>query len=317
MTARRIRLRSYASRAVGLLLLAWILARSDITAIAQQIRSVHVSLYLFTFLLFLPQLWLKAIRWRRLVTERGGATMTRGQALASYASAIFLGACTPGRLGELSRISYARNAGAGPGRAVAATIADRLLDLGMLVFLGYGAAVIHFGFTSRHALIVLALLAGGVTAAVLAVILRHRLLSVVRRVAGRILSDTRAERLDAELLEFSEALARTPWRTWAFCLLLTLLAWSAYYVQRYAIAAAAGVNADFMYVTAVVSVVGLLGVLPVSVLNIGTRDAALLLLLADIGVPAEQAVGFSSLILLAMLANTAFSSIFFLARRRH
>ncbi len=67
--------RKYASRVIGLVLFAWILARSDLAAIAEQIRSVHVSLYLAAFLLFLPQLWLKAMRWRRLVTKQGGAAM--------------------------------------------------------------------------------------------------------------------------------------------------------------------------------------------------------------------------------------------------
>jgi hypothetical protein len=56
--------------------------------------------------------------------------------------------------------------------------------------------------------------------------------------------------------------------------------------------------------------------LPVSVLNIGPRDAALVLLLAGAGATAEQALALSALILVTLLVNWGLSCLVFVSTAR-
>jgi len=308
--------RRHLPRLIGLALFAWIIARSDMGKILAGIRAVRLPVFAAAVLLFVFIAWIKSVRWRHLLLSGTGIRMTAPRAFQYYMAAVFLGACTPGRLGELRKISYATRSGASVGRAVAATLLDRALDLALLIALGYFAILYHFGLSSPHATAALGFVLGGCIALAAAVAFRRRLFALLERAAKSLLSETHAEHLGRETKEFANVLLGYGVSTWAISTALTAIACVGYYLHRYTITQAAGIDAGFVYISIAMTAIALLVLLPVSILNIGTRDAALIFLLAKVGVSAEQAVSCSSLILLAILINTLVSSLFFLSLKR-
>jgi hypothetical protein len=54
---------------------------------------------------------------------------------------------------------------------------------------------------------------------------------------------------------------------------------------------------------AAVSIVGMIGLVPITISGVGTRDATMIFLFSLVGLPSEAAVGFSTLILFLLAEN--------------
>ena len=301
----------YLLKLIGLALFAWILSRHDLGAIKAVLRSVNLPLFTCSVALFLPLAWLKAVRWRAFVAGSKRLRMSRRKAYRYYLAAMFLGACTPGRLGELAKIGYAERYRVGLGRAAAATLLDRAWDFAMLLGLGYLAVLFFYGTRSPHALRLLLLLLAGAAGLAMLFFARRLVKRLLLRAGHALLSEAHALRLELDTNDFMAAIRGYPFRTWLTTGGCTLLAWLGYYLQRYVLSVSLGLDLNFLFCAIVMTAVALLTLLPVSILNIGTRDAALIVLLARVDVTSEQAVALSTLILASILINAAISGIFF------
>ena len=80
---------------------------------------------------------------------------------------------------------------------------------------------------------------------------------------------------------------------------LTVLAWSIMATYMYFLALALGLNAPWDIFFAVIPIVNLLYILPISFSGLGTRDATVVLLLGYIGIAAESAIALSLLALIS------------------
>lgn len=316
MSARFHFLRAHLLKVVGLLLLVWLLARSDLGKIAREIRSLNPRIFLLSLLMFVPAMWFRAMRWRILLVAGSGARLSRGDAFRYYLSALFLGVCTPGRLGEVLKVSYARKAGATLGGAVAATLMDRLLDLALLVVLGCVTVVAHYGAFSRPALGVLGFLIAGSALLGLLLASRRTLQRVLETVACRVLSQTRMGDARREGAGFESAFRSCNLKLIAKCSALTAAASLAYYVERYLQVRAIGIDMGFAEASMIMTVVAFLALVPISVINIGPRDAALIVFLADAGVSRERAIALSSVILMSILIEAAGCAPLFFSGRK-
>ena len=300
---------------LGLALLAWLLARQDLPALAAALRGTRLDLFGAALLLFFPLVGLRAWRWRALVADAAGPRLDGGAAFREYAATVFLGALTPGRVGELYRLRCVTRRGASLGGAAAPALLDRACDIAFLAGLGALALVVHAGGIGlRLQPVLLAALAlGAGLAAGLA--FRKRAAGLFQALARRFLKTAHAERLERELGNLLAAVRGVPPRTWLASAAATAAAWAVFFTQRYMLARALDLDVGIVPLCTAMVAVALLVLLPVSILNIGTRDAALVLLLGAEGVGSEQALAFSSLILLTLLANWGISCLFFLTVR--
>ena len=87
--------------------------------------------------------------------------------------------------------------------------------------------------------------------------------------------------------------------------LITALSWFFYYIQMYIVAQSANItNISLLHLSMILTVVGFITLIPISISGIGTRDAALIFFLTPFMIAKEQIIIFSSLILLMYLFNT-------------
>ncbi len=127
------RARSWLPRLLGPVLLVVLLLRTDTQALIETLAGAKTINLVGAFLLILPILFLRTIRWRNLLFPHAPAY---GESLALYGFGVFAGTFTPGQVGELGKAYFLRKRGVPLGKAVYATILDRLLDLVFLLPFG-------------------------------------------------------------------------------------------------------------------------------------------------------------------------------------
>jgi uncharacterized membrane protein YbhN (UPF0104 family) len=284
---RRLRL------AIGPLILLLILWMLDPRELFQALRRAEPLPLLAAYLMPLPAIALRALRWRLLLGRRGAPWRGR-ELLALYAQSIAAGVATPGRLGDLAKGALVSGRGVGLARGLWSALLDRLADLGFLALLASGAAALHaapqLGRGALLAPVALSLPAGSAALAFLS-----------GPGAGRW-----AARLSALLgRRYSLEIPPDP-GTGAGgalgCSLLTLASWALTYAANDLYCASLGLDVGYLEIAGISAVTSLVAALPISIAGAGTRDAALIVLLAPYGATPAEAVALSAL----MLSNVLF-----------
>jgi uncharacterized membrane protein YbhN (UPF0104 family) len=284
-----------ALRLTGLALLLWLLTRADWGVFARHIGQVDTA-YLYAMPLFTSaMIAVRALRWNRILSVRG-ISFPHGRAWSIYATGVFLGTFTPGRLGDLAKAGYARQERGMDWRsAVASAVLDRLFDMVFMAGVGIAAAV-HFGWPALGERDLLSertapMLAGLVFAfcavgwAVRRWLIRHTDKTGMVGRWGDLLREG-----GREMAELTQVVG---WQA----LVLTVLAYAIYFAQTICMAKALELPLTAWEVVAAIALVGLASFLPISIAGLGTREGGLTLIMAHCGVPdsAEAALAYSAL----------------------
>ncbi len=282
--------------ALGPALLLVILAGVDRSQLLAALRQAEPLPLIAAYLVPLPAILLRVARWRILLGEEGRHLGFR-ELTTLYAQSIAVGVLTPGRVGELAKAAAVTRRGVAVGSATWSAVLDRAADLGFLAVL----AGVALGLPLARRLeggVPLALAAAGLAGGAAAAWLlgasgrgaRWRRAWVERLAPDR---SGAPERPRARVAAPSAAAA---------CALLTAASWALTYAANFLYCRALGLPVGYLEIAAISAVCSLVASLPLSIAGIGTRDAALLALLAPLGVSPAQAVALAAL----MLSNTLF-----------
>lgn len=282
---------------LGLVLLAWVLSRLSLGEMRAAFVRVPAASVALSCLWFALNLWLKVVRWQRLLAAQG-IILPHRVALAAFLSSQFYAQVTVGRVGELLRIEALIERGVGAGTALAACIFDRLLD----VYAVLAAGMCFGAFWLGDARIVL--LAALVLAA----------LALCGAAAMRVLERepawlTRAARwpLAARVLHHARDLVRgvrpmlAP-RPLLEAAMWTVCAWYLYLAALFALADGLQIAVSRVLLTATAAFAALSSLLPVTISGLGARELIYIQVLRARGVSAEDAATLSLLHLALMSA---------------
>lgn len=263
---------------MGPLALAAILYHLDAARLGRQLLAVRVGPLLWALLPLALSVFVKGLRWNLLIRAYG-VREPLADSMRTYAVGILYGMLTPGRLGELWKAQPLARRGVSWGRAVTACVLDRMLDLASLAVLALGVLL------PRQWSVIAAL--GMLGAVAVGALLR------VWSAAGRRLGPALLRRLGQK--QTDEATPSRPWNAPALAF-WTLVFWMLYFWQIACLAAAADLCLPAPLWIPAVALAAIAAMLPVSILGLGTREAALLFLLAGRADP-ETIVLFSLLYL--------------------
>lgn len=279
--------------AIGPLILVLILWTLDPRELFRALGAAEVGPLLAAYLVPLPAIALRSLRWRVLLGRRGAPWRSR-ELLALYAQSIAAGVATPGRVGELAKGALVAGRGVGLAHGLWSALLDRLADLGFLALLASGAAALHaapgLGRGALVAPVALALVAGGPALAFLSGPGAQQLGA---RWLARLGRGPAVEVLPDAGTGAGAALG---------CALLTVASWALTYAANDLYCASLGLGVGYLEIAGISAVASLVAALPISIAGAGTRDAALILLLAPYGATPAQAVALSAL----MLSNVLF-----------
>ncbi len=294
----RVLLRNW-PRLLGVALVAVLLVRADLTGVSQTLRDAHIGGLIVAFVLLLPMILLKSIRWQFILSAQGVRIGTLS-AYLSYWGSVFLGVVTPGRAGEFARVFYVtKEHGVSRALAFSSVLADRLFDIYLLLVIG--------------ALALAAITGGGVQVVVVVAIILGAAVPL-----AAVLSDTVFGWFEAPVRWARARVPRLPWRLYDLLVevrtglrsvnrtamfassLLTFASYALFLTQSYLVARAIGLDVGFITVGLLIALGSLVAILPISISGLGTRDAVFVAYLGTEGVSGEAALGFSILVFIVL-----------------
>lgn len=286
---------------LGLLLLAWVLSRFDLDALASAFGRVSARAVAFAALLFSANLVLKSFRWQRMLVVQN-LHLPTPVAVAAFFSSQFYGQVTLGRLGELYRAEALIERGVPLGMALSSSLYDRLLDLALVLLVAAVLGASVFGdwrLATWAGTSLVALMAIGIA------VLRARALARIPVVARlRAFIDARNGTPGVLGMAASLAAGLGPLLRPAFLLeamLWTLVAWFGYFASLWCVAVGMGLAVTPVLLTAGAAFGALSALLPVTISGIGAREVIFMHVLALERIPGEQAVVLSLLHLSIMM----------------
>jgi uncharacterized membrane protein YbhN (UPF0104 family) len=281
---------------LGLLLLGWVLSRLDRAAMGAAFARVPASSVALAGAWFSLNLWLKVLRWQRLLRAQGIALPHR-VALATFLSSQFYAQVTVGRVGEFMRVEALLERDVSPGTALASCVFDRLLDVYAVLCAGlcFGA----FWLADLRVAALAGLVMLGLAAAGLAGL----------RLLERPLAERARWPLVAGLLRHARELAQGVRPMLAPGPLLeaagwTLCAWYFYLAALFALADGLQLGVSRVLLTATAAFAALSSLLPVTISGLGARELIYIQVLSARGVSGEAAATLS-LLHLALMTGLA------------
>lgn len=297
-------------RLFGLVLLGLLLWRADVNRLLTTFGEASLVLVALAIVLNVPQISIKAIRWRGLLQSMQipyGLWST----LLVYFGSIFVGLLTPGRLGEFVKaLHISKDRDVPAGKAWASVLVDRLFDLSALLIFGAAALLSLLnnplgGVAFALSLPVVVLVTG------IYVFLNNRTFGIVSAVGCRSKLMERVVFSEGGWLsELRAGIRQISVRRLIGSSILTVGAYGIFFTQCYLLVRALNLPIGFLQVSFAVALGSLVTLIPVSVSGLGTREAAIMAYLGSDGIPAESALVFSlSLFLTFYVAGGLIGSV--------
>lgn len=275
-----------------ILILALLYMQIDRQALIQQFRGMHLGIFVLALSFFIPQVAVTTLRWRWMIWDL--YPMRTWEAARLILAGKALNALLPSKLGETSKAYFLHTqAGVALSHGVALVLLEKVFDVaGLCAMLLLGMLLTpHMGPVEISATLVALGVLGFVTLLCSrATTWMRPLLQSPRRVVQRLNT----------LLESWENLLTQWWQyrlRFAGILVSSCLLWSLHLLQIalffVALQSTVGVKLVFAYVPISIFI----GLLPITIGGMGTRDSALIVLFA----PYETAAVMAAIGLLCSL----------------
>lgn len=269
---------------IGIGLFVVILSQIDRQEVLQQLQSINIALAIGAFPLLYAMYYCKAHRLRTLVgTSDVSLSISEGWKI--YNIGIFLANITPGKVGEFGKAGYLKAMGMQTALSITITILDRLFDvlcIAMIALIGLGVLV---SWKIALAITIVGLI--GIS------------------IAKLLWNWTTATKWFSFLKEALKKESILPASFW------TLLSWIIYFLWTIALATAIGITIPVHALIFIMTFTGVIALLPIAPLGLGTRDAALVFFLFPYGVSSEQSVSLALLMFVHILLSGALGGIYF------
>jgi glycosyltransferase 2 family protein len=266
-------------------------------------EKINVNWLLLSLPVVIAVLVIKSLRWRAIIRAEGH-TYSAGKAIRAYFASYSMGVVTPGRLGELLKVYNLRkdNPSLDTIPAFRTVVADRLFDMYFLIWFGLSGVIFFykpFGNMEPWFILILtfvvllALLAAGNT--------------LLKFTTRRFFHNNKA--LTFIQTCFGKMLAADSLGAW----LITAFAYTIYFSGIRFLFFALSISIPFLETGFIISLIGLILLLPISVAGFGTREAGVVYLLSLYGISPETAISFSFLQFLTFFVWGGFAGLIFWA----
>ncbi len=285
----------------GIALFAALLLLFDVQAVGAVLRQARPELLVLFLLAHVPIVFLKAVKWRYVLRVLSYRVTLTG-AVRSWLGGFAISLLTPGRVGDFSRAAYVERERSRLGRPLLAVAADRLADVLLLLTFSVVGVVffitvlnVQIGYFSAVVAVFVTAIAG-----VAAAMRKGTVAFFLKPLARRVLpagAQNEAAAIFSGFYEGVEILKQKK-RADGVVLGMTVAVWMLNIGQLGILSEALGLNVTMGYLFLAMPLIILADTLPVSFAGLGTREALLIFLLSFAGLNAEQAIGFSLVVLL-------------------
>lgn len=276
-----------ALRILGIGIFIYILFSFDLSEITNVIKNVNVGLLLFGIVFQLIVLVTKGIRWHFMNNgrpERKYWESSLGRFFESYA----IGVVTPARVGEVMKLGYEK----GKKSIINAAIrifAERGIDVGLFCTLA-GLSIISGKYIQMNPIYAIIIPVIGMTVTFAAIALLSYPGNMIRFI-NKVL-----KKLGIRIV-FDSPDTQSKLRVMFYIVFLSFISNFSYFISCYFLGKSVGIDAGFIWVTGAVVISGLLNMLPVTIMGLGTSQLVFLYVFKNYA--AESAIlAFSFLVIL-------------------
>jgi uncharacterized protein (TIRG00374 family) len=275
-------------RLTGIVIFVIILTRVDVSSIVEHIGDVRITWLLAAILFQLILLFVKAIRWHLLNNgspDRISIYQSFGEFFESYA----IGVITPGRLGELLKAGYAKKKSSVIGSGINVLV-ERGFDLG--IFLMVAGIALAYGnirdIGTYWGWLIIFIGLSGVTIATGLMTFRPVFVMVNKILLKfRIIKKEDAVVFDKKTIPVNLTIV-----------ILSIISNLSAFISCFCLAIGIYLSANFIKVSGGIAIAGMLNLLPITVMGLGTRDLTFLYIFGDL--PGSQVLAFSGLVFLVV-----------------
>jgi len=286
-----------AIRFLGVGLFVVLCIKSDLKTCFSILIGANFLFFFFSIIIGFFIIGVRVLRWQQILFAYNiSIKFVFGYILSlvsnSYAS------ITPGRLGEIVKPLFLKKRGYSFSLAFKSILIDRICDFITLLVFGF-ISIIYFMSKQQRTIDITKYIVLLLIAILLMVVIIRYFASIRNRIVKILPSKWFQLYNDGEgtPCSLSQLLSRNK-------LILSLTSLSAFIltcIKYLVLAAAIKVYCPFIYFIFIMSLLMLSRVIPISFLNLGTREAILISLLGSRGICQEDALAFSFLILADML----------------
>lgn len=284
---------------LSIILLVWLIARSDLSAIGRSLEDIRAGWLILAVLLHVSGVLLTAWRWAILLRARDLPVPLLYLA-RSFLIASFFNYFLPTSVGGDVYRAYDTGKYTGkPEKALGILLVERTSGLFALVLLAVLAAPWGARFFGSVVLMLAPCVLAGLFVLGALLLFWDRFV----RQAGRFFDLPGLSRVKAKVRDVHEAIVSFRHRKADFggAFIVGLLLQLNFILHHYFLSESLGLNVDLPVFLFMVPLVSVLLLLPASINGIGVRENAFVLFLGAVGVAREQAVAFCALLFGAML----------------
>lgn len=242
-------------RILGIVIFVIVLLNVDLGEIWEQIKKVNISFLLLAILFQIILLILKGLRWH-VLNDGSKNKVSVYQSLGEFLESYAIGVITPGRLGELMKAGYQNTRD----KIIASGIrvlAERGLDIGFFIIIA-ASSLIWVNLIFINPFVGYLILIAGLLIFVIAILLigSRKIYKLGDKLVKNI-SETYKSRTRKEI---------------SIIVILALLSNLSYFISCYFLALGIELPITFLTVSGGVAIAGLLNMLPITVMGLGTRE---------------------------------------------
>lgn len=303
----------------GLIIFLAILTQIDISKVFHIILNLNFFDFTVSILLFFPLLLMKSLRWRSLMNSFNIKYSVK-DSMIIYSAATFLGAITPGYIGDFIKVIYLKNDGHPFSKSFSSTLLDRLFDIIAIMLFSLVGSLLIAKLYTRHIeylysfLILFAILSISILIFYYVKKLERFANTLVPAILIKLLPQKQKEYANNYYSEIYTCIFSIGVKNILYAVMLTSIGCTINFAMAYLVALSINLNISFLYLAACVSISTAITFIPISISGIGTRDATLIILFSQIGISMESAIAFSSAMLMMQLMLIAITLVAWLIK---
>ncbi len=297
--ARRVLRNRWVFRLIGVGVFILILLKVDLGEALRVLVTVDPLFLILSLVLQATALVVTTFRWQ-LIMHRLEIHIPFLRSFVHQLIGTAAAQVTPGQLGEFVKVLYHRSHGFPVPESLLSVLMDRAYDLLMLLLFGFIALAVLFGMPLTLTVAIAA--SGGIVLVTGFLFARNKEESArwIAAALARISPQVYKETVQGNARRLAQRVGGFKLSFLVVCGLLSIVNYTLLVLRNYSLALALHIDVPFGYFVMVVPLLRLVGLVPISISGIGTRDVTAIYLFAQVGIPEESSLIFSMLGLLTL-----------------
>lgn len=290
-------------RLIGIILFVVILTRIDLNAALRTLATVDLRFVGLAIAIQGAALFVSTFRWQIIMGQLdifNSFWRSFLQQLIGTAAAIL----TPGQLGEFVKAVYLHDEGNPFPESILSIAIDRIFDLLMLLLFGFISLAILFGLPSRLTFIIASITSLFFGAGFFLLRKQEKSAQIIAKSLTRLSPNAYKETVQESAYRLTFKISQFSYRAVLTAGLLTILNYVLLLFRIYSLVLALHLVIPLSYFIMAVPLLRLVGLVPISVLGIGTRDITAIYLYGRVGIPPSSVIILTTLGLFTLQIQT-------------